>query len=64
LLQRLALRVLDESFAALDPETLERVPGGILSQAEASLVIVHLDAVKDAVDVDRERHDVGLRLLW
>jgi ATP-binding cassette subfamily B protein len=41
LLQRLDLRILDESFAALDPETLERVLECVLSRAETLLVIAH-----------------------
>jgi ATP-binding cassette subfamily B protein len=41
LLQRLDLRVLDESFAALDPETLERVLDCVLLRAETLLVIAH-----------------------
>jgi len=41
LLQRLDLRVLDESFAALDPETLERVLDCVLARAETVLVIAH-----------------------
>ncbi|HVZ75342.1 MAG TPA: ATP-binding cassette domain-containing protein [Polyangia bacterium] len=41
LLQRLDLRVLDESFAALDPETLERVLKCVLARAETLVVIAH-----------------------
>jgi ATP-binding cassette subfamily B protein len=41
LLQPLAVRVLDESFAALDPETLERALGCVLRRAETLLVIAH-----------------------
>jgi ATP-binding cassette subfamily B protein len=41
LLQRLDLRILDESFAALDPETLERVLGCVLARAETLVVIAH-----------------------
>jgi ATP-binding cassette subfamily B protein len=41
LLQRLDLRILDESFAALDPETLERVLDCVLARAETLLVIAH-----------------------
>jgi ATP-binding cassette subfamily B protein len=41
LLQRLDLRVLDESFAALDPETLERVLDCVVARAETLLVIAH-----------------------
>jgi ATP-binding cassette subfamily B protein len=41
LLQRLDLRVLDESFAALDPETLERVLDCVLARADTLLVIAH-----------------------
>ena len=41
LLQRLDVRVLDESFAALDPETLERVLHCVLARAETLLVIAH-----------------------
>ena len=41
LLQPLAVRVLDESFAALDPETLELALGCVLRRAETLLVIAH-----------------------
>jgi ATP-binding cassette subfamily B protein len=41
LLQRLDVRLLDESFAALDPETLERVLECVLARAETLLVIAH-----------------------
>jgi ATP-binding cassette, subfamily B, bacterial len=41
LLQPLAVRVLDESFAALDPETLERALDCVLRRAETLLVIAH-----------------------
>lgn len=41
LLQRLDLRVLDESFAALDPETLERVLDCVLRHSETLVVIAH-----------------------
>jgi ATP-binding cassette subfamily B protein len=41
LLQKLDVRVLDESFAALDPETLERVLGCVLDRAETLVVIAH-----------------------
>jgi ATP-binding cassette subfamily B protein len=41
LLQRLDVRVLDESFAALDPETLERVLACVLRRAETLVVIAH-----------------------
>jgi ATP-binding cassette subfamily B protein len=41
LLQKLDVRVLDESFAALDPETLERVLGCVLARAETLVVIAH-----------------------
>jgi ATP-binding cassette subfamily B protein len=41
LLQPLAVRVLDESFAALDPETLERALACVLRRAETLLVIAH-----------------------
>jgi ATP-binding cassette, subfamily B, bacterial len=41
LLQPLAVRVLDESFAALDPETLERALGCVLRRAETLIVIAH-----------------------
>jgi ATP-binding cassette subfamily B protein len=41
LLQRLDVRVLDESFAALDPQTLERVLGCVLGRAETLVVIAH-----------------------
>jgi ATP-binding cassette subfamily B protein len=41
LLQRLDLRVLDESFATLDPETLERVLGCVLRHSETLVVIAH-----------------------
>ena len=41
LLQRVDLLVLDESFAALDPETLQRALRCVLSRARAVLVIAH-----------------------
>jgi ATP-binding cassette subfamily B protein len=41
LLQRAELVVLDESFAALDPETLERALRCVLARAPALLVIAH-----------------------
>ncbi len=41
LLQRLPVRVLDESFAALDPETLERALACVLRRAETLIVIAH-----------------------
>ena len=41
LMQRLDLRILDESFAALDPETLERALACVLARAETLLVIAH-----------------------
>ena len=41
LLQPLDVRVLDESFAALDPETLERVLTCVLERAETVVVIAH-----------------------
>jgi ABC-type transport system involved in cytochrome bd biosynthesis fused ATPase/permease subunit len=41
LLQALQMRVLDESFAALDPETLDEVMGAVLRRPEALLVIAH-----------------------
>ena len=41
LLQPLDARILDESFAALDPETLERALACVLSRAETLLVIAH-----------------------
>jgi ABC-type transport system involved in cytochrome bd biosynthesis fused ATPase/permease subunit len=41
LLQRLDARVLDESFAALDPETLERALACVLKRAETLVVIAH-----------------------
>jgi ATP-binding cassette, subfamily B, bacterial len=41
LLQRLDVRVLDESFAALDPETLERALACVLRRAETLVVIAH-----------------------
>jgi ATP-binding cassette, subfamily B, bacterial len=41
LLQPLAVRVLDESFAALDPETLERALACVLRRAETLIVIAH-----------------------
>jgi len=41
LLQALQARVLDESFAALDPETLDEVMGAVLRRPEALLVIAH-----------------------
>jgi len=41
LLQPLDARVLDESFAALDPETLERALACVLRRAETLVVIAH-----------------------
>lgn len=41
LLQRAELVVLDESFAALDPETLDRALRCVLARARAVLVIAH-----------------------
>jgi ATP-binding cassette, subfamily B, bacterial len=41
LLQPLDARILDESFAALDPETLERALACVLSRAESLVVIAH-----------------------
>jgi ATP-binding cassette, subfamily B, bacterial len=41
LLQRADVMVLDESFAALDPETLERALGCVLRRAPALVVIAH-----------------------
>jgi ATP-binding cassette, subfamily B, bacterial len=41
LLQPLTVRVLDESFAALDPETLERALACVLRRAETLVVIAH-----------------------
>jgi ATP-binding cassette subfamily B protein len=41
LLQPLEARVLDESFAALDPETLEKALACVLARAETLVVIAH-----------------------
>jgi ATP-binding cassette subfamily B protein len=41
LLQPLPVRVLDESFAALDPETLEHALACVLRRAETLIVIAH-----------------------
>ncbi|HEY4395780.1 MAG TPA: ABC transporter ATP-binding protein [Polyangia bacterium] len=41
LLQTLDARVLDESFAALDPETLDEVMAAVLRRPEALVVIAH-----------------------
>jgi ATP-binding cassette subfamily B protein len=41
LLQPLDARVLDESFAALDPETLEKALACVLKRAETLVVIAH-----------------------
>jgi ATP-binding cassette subfamily B protein len=41
LLQRLDARILDESFAALDPETLERALACVLRRADTLVVIAH-----------------------
>ena len=41
LLQALDARVLDESFAALDPETLDEVMAAVLRRPEALIVIAH-----------------------
>ena len=40
-MQRLDVPVLDESFAALDPETLERALACVLRRAETLVVIAH-----------------------
>ena len=40
-MQPLDARVLDESFAALDPETLERALACVLKRAETLVVIAH-----------------------
>ncbi len=41
LLQPLAARVLDESFAALDPATVDQVMAAVLARPEALIVIAH-----------------------
>jgi len=41
LLQNAKLIVLDESFAALDPETLEKALACVLKRAETLVVIAH-----------------------
>ncbi len=41
LLQNAALTILDESFAALDPESLERCLGAVLRRSQALAVIAH-----------------------
>jgi len=41
LLQPLDARILDESFAALDPETLERAVDCVLRRAETLIVVAH-----------------------
>jgi ATP-binding cassette subfamily B protein len=41
LLQPLDARILDESFAALDPETLERAVACVLRRAETLIVVAH-----------------------
>jgi ABC-type transport system involved in cytochrome bd biosynthesis fused ATPase/permease subunit len=41
LLQVLDVRVLDESFAALDPDTLDEVLAAVLARPEALIVIAH-----------------------
>jgi ABC-type transport system involved in cytochrome bd biosynthesis fused ATPase/permease subunit len=41
LLQTLDARVLDESFAALDPETLDEVMAAVLRRPQALVVIAH-----------------------
>ena len=41
LLQMLDARVLDESFAALDPETLDQVMAAVLARPQALIVIAH-----------------------
>jgi len=41
LLQRANLAIFDESFAALDPETLELALRSVLAHAPALLVIAH-----------------------
>jgi ABC-type multidrug transport system fused ATPase/permease subunit len=42
LLQKVEARVLDESFAALDPETLDAVLAAVLARPQALIVIAHL----------------------
>ena len=41
LLQGAELTVMDESFAALDPKTLDEVLAAVLSRPEALVVIAH-----------------------
>ena len=41
LLQQPALTILDETFAALDPETLQEAMGAVLSRRGAVMVIAH-----------------------
>jgi ATP-binding cassette subfamily B protein len=41
LLQDLDLRVLDESFAALDPETFEQVLDCVLARTRTLVVVAH-----------------------
>ncbi len=41
LLQKVDLLVLDESFAALDPRTLQQALACVLARARAVLVIAH-----------------------
>lgn len=41
LLQNLELRILDETFGALDPETLDQVLSVVLARPEALIVIAH-----------------------
>jgi ABC-type transport system involved in cytochrome bd biosynthesis fused ATPase/permease subunit len=41
LLQDLDLRVLDESFAALDPETFEQVLECVLARTRTLIVVAH-----------------------
>ena len=47
LLQPLDVRVLDESFAALDPETLERALACVLSARLRRPLVVHLATDRD-----------------
>jgi len=42
LLQQVEGRVLDESFAALDPETLDAVLAAVLARPQALIVIAHV----------------------
>jgi ATP-binding cassette, subfamily B, bacterial len=56
LLQRADLVVLDESFGALDPETLERCMAAVLRRARSLVVIAHpLECLTDPLGRPKAR---------